>query len=263
MYGFPARPDAADAGGARARRQRGGVREGAGGGRGVDEGGREGAWEERCRARDRRFSEVRFYAEAGEQEYGTGNVVVDGAAGFQVTNVQVYNSYVLPTEHLNYGQLKIGDEVISSYDETRTPLPSFHSHPSLIHEKQLRRWPIQSNLTTTHIINFELREVLELHFDEMGSLVAPTKLYFDFSYTAQLTLAELAEVERISLDRVKRRVHCYFFLFVSLVGEMLDGNGGACSVCYPRWARAQGSAIVQYVDIVAISGAGHDFPIQG
>ncbi|KAA1480021.1 hypothetical protein DENSPDRAFT_887286, partial [Dentipellis sp. KUC8613] len=180
-----------------------------------------------------------FYAEAGEQEYDAGNVVVDGAASFQVTNVQVYNGYVLPTEHLNYGQLKIGDE--------------------------LRRWPIQSNITTTHIINFGLREVLELHFDEMGSLVAPTKLHFDFSYTVQLTSAELAEVERISLDWVKRRVHCYFFLFVSLVGEMLtvDGNGGACSVRYSRWARAQGSAIVQYVDIVAISGAGHDFPIQG
>lgn len=58
-----------------------------------------------------------FYAEAGGQEYDTGNIVIDGVTDFEVTNVQSYNGYVLHTGHLKYGQLAVGKEVISSYDE--------------------------------------------------------------------------------------------------------------------------------------------------
>jgi alanyl-tRNA synthetase len=58
-----------------------------------------------------------FYAEAGGQEYDTGNIVIDGVADFEVTNVQVYNGYVLHTGRLKYGTLEAGNEVISSYDE--------------------------------------------------------------------------------------------------------------------------------------------------
>jgi alanyl-tRNA synthetase len=58
-----------------------------------------------------------FYAESGGQEYDTGNIVIDGVADFEVTNVQVYNGYVLHTGSLKYGQLSVGDDVICSYDE--------------------------------------------------------------------------------------------------------------------------------------------------
>ena len=58
-----------------------------------------------------------FYAEAGGQEYDTGNVVIDGDADFEVTNVQVFNGYVLHIGRLKYGQLSVGDSVVSSYDE--------------------------------------------------------------------------------------------------------------------------------------------------
>lgn len=61
-----------------------------------------------------------FYAESGGQEYDTGNIVIDGVADFEVTNVQVYNGYVLHTGYLKYGQLKVGAEVVSSYDEVST-----------------------------------------------------------------------------------------------------------------------------------------------
>jgi alanyl-tRNA synthetase len=60
-----------------------------------------------------------FYAEAGGQEYDTGNIVIDDVADFEVTNVQVYNGYVLHTGRLKYGSLEVGNEVISSYDEVR------------------------------------------------------------------------------------------------------------------------------------------------
>jgi alanyl-tRNA synthetase len=58
-----------------------------------------------------------FYAEAGGQEYDTGNIVIDGVADFEVTNVQVFNGYVLHIGHLKYGKLSLGDSVVSSYDE--------------------------------------------------------------------------------------------------------------------------------------------------
>lgn len=60
-----------------------------------------------------------FYAESGGQEYDTGNVIIDGVADFQVTNVQVFNGYVLHIGHLKYGQLEVDDEVLSCYDEVR------------------------------------------------------------------------------------------------------------------------------------------------
>ena len=58
-----------------------------------------------------------FYAEAGGQEHDTGNIVIDGIADFEVEDVQVFSGYVLHIGHLKYGQLKVEDEVVSSYDE--------------------------------------------------------------------------------------------------------------------------------------------------
>jgi alanyl-tRNA synthetase len=43
--------------------------------------------------------------------------VIDGAADFEVTNVQVFNGYVLHIGQLKYGQLSVGDNIVSSYDE--------------------------------------------------------------------------------------------------------------------------------------------------
>lgn len=63
-----------------------------------------------------------FYAESGGQEYDTGNIVVDGAADFEVTNVQIFNGYVLHIGHLKYGKLSVGEKVVASYDEVRTEL---------------------------------------------------------------------------------------------------------------------------------------------
>ena len=62
-----------------------------------------------------------FYAESGGQEYDTGNIVIDGQADFEVSDVQVYNGYVLHTGHLKYGHLEVGSQVVSSYNEASDP----------------------------------------------------------------------------------------------------------------------------------------------
>lgn len=125
-----------------------------------------------------------FYAEQGGQEYDTGSLVIDGSAEFNVTNVQAYAGYVLHTGTLVEGTLKVGDEVIATYDE-------------------LRRWPIRNNHTGTHVLNFALREVLGDSVDQKGSLVAAEKLRFDFSNKQALTLKEVEAVERISNENIK------------------------------------------------------------
>ena len=55
----------------------------------------------------------------GGQEHDTGSIVIDGAAEFAVSDVQVYNGYVLHIGQLKYGLLTVGDGVVSSYDEVR------------------------------------------------------------------------------------------------------------------------------------------------
>ncbi|KAI8980149.1 tRNA synthetases class II (A)-domain-containing protein [Trametes punicea] len=131
-----------------------------------------------------------FYAESGGQEYDTGSIIIDGVAEFEVTNVQVYNGYVLHIGHMKYGKLNVGDEIVSSYDE-------------------LRRWPLRNNHTATHILNWSLREVLGDHIDQKGSLVAPTKLRFDFSHKAQVSATELTKIESLSQDWIRRNVRVF------------------------------------------------------
>jgi len=68
---------------------------------------------------------------------------------------------------------------------------------------------LRNNHTATHILNFCLREVLGDHIDQKGSLVAPTKLRFDFSHKAPISLKELQKIETTSVDWIRRNVKVY------------------------------------------------------
>lgn len=82
-------------------------------------------------------------------------------------------------------------------------------HQILTGFDQLRRWPLRNNHTATHILNFSLREILGDHIDQKGSLVAPTKLRFDFSHKSQINQSELAKIEAISQDWIRRNVRVF------------------------------------------------------
>lgn len=136
------------------------------------------------------LDKTNFYAESGGQEHDTGRIVIDGKTDFLVEDVQVFNGYVLHIGTIKEGALSVGDKVVSSYDE-------------------LRRWPLRNNHTGTHILNFALREVLGDHIDQKGSLVAPTKLRFDFSHKAPISTGDLAKIEAISNDWIKKNVKVF------------------------------------------------------
>ena len=131
-----------------------------------------------------------FYAEQGGQEFDTGRIIIDGVAELDVENVQLYAGYVLHTGYLKYGSLSIGNEVLCEYEE-------------------LRRLPIRNNHTSTHILNFALKEVLGDGVDQKGSLVAPEKLRFDFSHKAGVTDAEMEEIEDISTKYIRQNCAVY------------------------------------------------------
>ncbi|ORZ31772.1 putative alanyl-tRNA synthetase [Catenaria anguillulae PL171] len=131
-----------------------------------------------------------FYAESGGQEYDTGSLAVDGELEFAVENVQVYAGYVLHTGLLKYGTLSVGQSVTAAFDA-------------------LRRWPLRNNHTATHVLNHALRATLGDGVDQKGSLVAPTKLRFDFSAKAPLAHKDLVKIEAEAADTIKRALPVY------------------------------------------------------
>lgn len=131
-----------------------------------------------------------FYAESGGQQGDTGSIIIDGKAEFAVEDTQSYSGYVLHAGYFKYGQLKVGDSVVAGYDE-------------------LRRWPIRNNHTGTHILNFALREIVGDHIDQRGSLVAPTKLRFDFSNKAGIAVPDMDKIEKICNEWVRKNVAVY------------------------------------------------------
>lgn len=131
-----------------------------------------------------------FYAESGGQVGDTGSIVIDGKAEFSVEDTQVYSGYVLHVGTFKYGNLDVGDEVIAGYDE-------------------LRRGPIRNNHTGTHILNYALREILGDHIDQRGSLVAPTKLRFDFSHMSGVPTADMTRIEAMCNEWVQRNVEVF------------------------------------------------------
>jgi alanyl-tRNA synthetase len=65
------------------------------------------------------LDKTNFYAESGGQENDTGSLSIDGKADFEVTDVQVFNGYVLHVGSMKEGEIKVGDEVICTYSEVR------------------------------------------------------------------------------------------------------------------------------------------------
>ncbi|KAJ1676270.1 Alanine--tRNA ligase, partial [Spiromyces aspiralis] len=134
------------------------------------------------------LDKTNFYAESGGQEYDTGVIITASGAEFSVEDVQVYGGFVLHTGFLKSGSISVGDEAECQYNE-------------------LRRFPIRHNHTATHILNFALREVLtDDSPDQRGSLVAPDRLRFDFSYKNAITPEQLDRIEQITNENIKQNL---------------------------------------------------------
>ena len=71
------------------------------------------------------------------------------------------------------------------------------------------------------------------HIDQKGSLVAPTKLRFDFSHKQQVALPELAKIEQISNDWIKKNVKVYSKALDLKSAQKIPGLRAVFGEAYP------------------------------
>ncbi len=119
-----------------------------------------------------------FYAESGGQVGDTGVIEADGGC-FQVRDTQKRMPAHVHFGTLERGHLEVGDSVTARVDAER-------------------RGEIMRNHSATHLLHAALREILGTHVVQKGSLVAPSRLRFDFSHPRPIGAETLARVE----DRV-------------------------------------------------------------
>jgi alanyl-tRNA synthetase len=132
------------------------------------------------------LSSTPFYAESGGQIGDTGILAETGKL-FQVVDTQKSGNAIVHYGAVEEGHLNLGDAVDAIVDDER-------------------RQAIRLNHSATHLMHAALRTVLGEHVQQKGSLVAPDRLRFDFSHYEPVTPEQIAEIERLVNDEIRRNV---------------------------------------------------------
>ena len=127
-----------------------------------------------------------FYVEAGGQVSDIGTIVAspkDGEPGWKVTVQNAKEPVPGLIAHVGEvveGEPQVGDVATVSVATDR-------------------RMDIARNHTATHLLHEALREVLGVHVQQAGSLVAPDRLRFDFTHNKPVSQEQMEEiVERVN-----------------------------------------------------------------
>jgi alanyl-tRNA synthetase len=132
------------------------------------------------------LSSTPYYAESGGQIGDTGTITA-GDHSFTVVDTQKNKKAIVHYGSVQAGELSVGDKVEAHVDADR-------------------RQAIRLNHSATHLMHAALRQVLGEHVQQKGSLVAPDRLRFDFSHYEPVTAEQLAEIEDIVNDEIRRNV---------------------------------------------------------
>lgn len=89
-----------------------------------------------------------------------------------------------------------------------------------------------NNHTGTHILNFALRKVLG-EIDQRGSLVAPDRLRFDFSFKTAMKIEEIRKVEEICEKVINDRLNVYAKETPLVVAKAIQGLRAVFDETYP------------------------------
>lgn len=141
-----------------------------------------------------------FYAESGGQIFDTGRIVTAADAVFDVKKVFSYAGYTVHVGNL-------------SKDSTAAVPLSANVELQVNYD---RRKPIAANHTATHELNWVLRKVLEedkpdafMRVQQKGSLVTDDLLRFDFSYNTKVAGEDLAKIEGLLNEKIKKGLPVY------------------------------------------------------
>ncbi len=116
-----------------------------------------------------------FYAESGGQ-VGDQGVLCSKDFEARVEDTQKRDVYHLHYVRIVKGRIREGEEVEAKVDSER-------------------RNAAMRNHTATHLLHAVLREILGKHVRQLGSLVHPDRLRFDYSFSRPLTEEELLKIE--------------------------------------------------------------------
>ncbi|HXE52681.1 MAG TPA: alanine--tRNA ligase [Tepidisphaeraceae bacterium] len=130
-----------------------------------------------------------FYAEMGGQVGDTGELRGPGDAVMAVSTTRAAGGYVLHVGNMEDGHFRVGDHVTATLAGVRPRT--------------------EKNHTATHLANWALREVLGDDVHQRGSLVDPEKLRFDFSHGKPLSEEEVARVETLVDDCIRKDLPVY------------------------------------------------------
>ena len=124
-----------------------------------------------------------FYAESGGQLGDKG--FIEGVDFLlEVIDVQKARGGISHIGRLKSGEIKVGESVTLRVD-------------SAVRQASCR------NHTATHLLHEALRQVLGNHVDQMGSLVSPDRLRFDFSHFATIDRSTLCTVAEIVNEQIR------------------------------------------------------------
>lgn len=125
-----------------------------------------------------------FYAESGGQVGDTGKFLWPSGSGL-VTGTRKAGAHTLHEISVPHGTLKEGQELQLEVNETE-------------------RAKTAVNHTATHLLHAALRQVLGTRVRQAGSLVTPEKLRFDFTHSKPLDVQEVATIEKIVNDEIRK-----------------------------------------------------------
>jgi alanyl-tRNA synthetase len=129
------------------------------------------------------FDRTPFYPEGGGQ-IGDRGLLLSADAKAEVLDTQKVGSAVLHRVRITDGELRVGLEM------------ELHVDPH-------HRTGAEQAHTATHVLHHTLRNVLGDHVRQMGSLVEPGRLRFDFSHFSSVDPDSLTEIEETVNTRVE------------------------------------------------------------
>jgi alanyl-tRNA synthetase len=125
-----------------------------------------------------------FYAESGGQIGDTGTLVWDGGRATVLDTQKPFGDVIVSRVRVDEGSLAMGASVRAS-----VPVPV--------------RLDTTANHTATHLLHKALKDILGATVQQAGSLVAPDRLRFDYTYHQPLTDEQLREIEDAVNERVR------------------------------------------------------------